>query len=128
MNYIIVDPEDKSSSELKNILDSYKILGIHGKVKTFEAVTDSIQKEKPDLAFIRMKNIHLNVYKLISEIKEKSPFSKVIFMSDHELDAVEAFEYDADGFLLIPFDEKQIRHMMMSSLDKHEAGENISKT
>lgn len=38
-----------------------------------------------------------------SEIKERDPLSKIIFVSRQRESAVEAFEHEADGFLLTPF-------------------------
>lgn len=117
MNYIIADSEDKSGVELKKILDFYGVLVFHGRFTTFEVAADSIRRDPPDIAFIRIGNAKLNAFKLVSEIKEKAPFSKVIFMSSHAEDAVQAFEYNGDGFLLIPYDEEKIRHTLMRCIE-----------
>lgn len=45
-------------------------------------------------------------------------YSKVIFMSRQRENAVEAFECEADGFLLIPFSKKKICQLLQQNIEK----------
>ena len=114
MTYIIVDPEDESRIELKSILDRFELLAFHGSFTTYEAASNGTRYEPTDIAFIKMGEAQLNAFRLAYELREQPPLLKAVFISSHKEDAVEAFEYGADGFVHIPFDEKKIRHMLKS--------------
>jgi two-component SAPR family response regulator len=116
MKYIIADPDEKSGNDLKRILDEYKILDFKGCFKIFEIAEKSIRKENPDIVFIRIDKIELNAFKLANLIRELNPFSKIIFTSSQAEYAVEAFECEANGFLLIPFNDEKIRNFMVRIL------------
>lgn len=112
MNYIIADPDLQSGMELMNILGDYDMLDFQGNFTTFKAAENFICEEAPDIAFIWMGQVEINAFKLASELKERKPFSKVVFISNQREKAVEAFEYEVDGFLLKPFNKKKIRLLL----------------
>lgn len=112
MKYIIADPDLQSGMELMNILESYEMLFFLGNFTTFEAAENFICEEVPDIAFIWMGKLKLNAFKLANEIKEREPFSKVIFISNQKESAVEAFEYEVDGFLLKPYNRKKVKLLL----------------
>lgn len=111
MKYIIADPDKDSSGDLKRILDENKILVFQGSFTTLKAAEAYIRGEPPDIAFIRLGNAELNAFCLTGEIKRQNPLTKVIFFGSHKENAVEAFEYEVNGFLLEPFDKKKVRQM-----------------
>lgn len=115
MKYIIADPYTQNGIELKKILDGYEILDFQGTYTTFHAVENYILKHPPDLAFIWLGKAELNAFKLASAIRERNPLSKVIFISSQRESAVEAFEYGADGFLLIPFSQKAVSKLLQQN-------------
>jgi DNA-binding LytR/AlgR family response regulator len=51
-------------------------------------------------------------------IRERNPLSKVIFISNRKENAVEAFEYEAEGFILTPFNKKKIEQLLLNNLIK----------
>jgi two-component SAPR family response regulator len=116
MKYIIADPDKNSCSDLKRILDDNKMLVFQGSFTTLKAAENSIRKEPPDIAFIRLGKAELNAFRLASEIKERNPFSKVIFISSQKENAIEAFEHEADGFILIPFNKKKIDQWLQQNI------------
>ncbi|MCB2299137.1 LytR/AlgR family response regulator transcription factor [Clostridium tagluense] len=120
MKYIIADPDEKSGNDLRNILDGYKKLDFKGRFKSLEIAEKSIEKERPDIAFIRIDKIELNAFKLANLIRELNPFSKIIFTSSQAEYALEAFECGVDGFLLIPFHDEKIRNFMVRSFEKRK--------
>jgi two-component system response regulator AlgR len=120
MKYIIADPDKNSGSDLKRILDDNKILVFQGSFTTLKAAENSIRKEPPDIAFIRLGKAELNAFRLAGVIKERNPFSKVIFISSQKENAVEAFEHEADGFLLIPFNQKKINQLLQQNIGTEE--------
>ena len=112
VKYIIAEPDEQSSIELKNILDCYEILDFKGSFTSLEATENSISGEPPDIAFIRIGKAELNAFKLSTTIRVLNSLSRVIFISSYDTYAVEAFEYEADGFLLVPFDKEKTEHLL----------------
>lgn len=118
MNYIIADPDEQSSIDLKKILDEYEMLDFHGSFTTLEAAENNIRREPSDIVFIRMGNVELNAFKLASVIRKLNLFSKVIFFSNQVAYAVDAFECAANGFLLLPFDGEKIKNLLLRSIEE----------
>lgn len=124
MKYIIADPKKQNGIDLKEILDGYEMLDFQGSFTTLEAIVTSIPPALPDLAFIRIGEAELNAFKLVSTFRGRDPFPKVILMSSHEEYAVEAFEWEADGFLLLPFSKEKIMHLLLRVFEKKRIKEN----
>jgi len=115
---MIAEPKEKSSLELKRIMDVYEKLNFRGSFTTYETAKKSICEEPPDFVFIRMGTAGLNAYELLHEIREQKLFTKVVFVSNHEEDAVDAFECEADGFLLTPVNRGKLEHLLLGFIDK----------
>lgn len=107
MNYIIADPDIENDVELRKILDDYEILDFQGSYTAFGTAEQDCLKHPPDLAFILLGKAELNAFRLADVIRERNPSSKIFFVSSQKENAVEAFEYGADGFLLTPFNKKE---------------------
>lgn len=122
MKYIIADPYIKNGIELKKILDGYEILDYQGSYSTFSDAANYSLEHPPDIAFILLGKAALNAFKLADVIRECNPLSKIIFISNQRENAVEAFEYEADGFLLIPFNKKKIGWLLQQNNGKEEKG------
>lgn len=118
MNYIIADPDIQNRMELKKLLDGYELLDFQGSYPTFSAAEHDSFEHPPDIAFIRLGKAELNAFRLAAVIRERNPLSKVVFISSQREDAVEAFEYEAAGFLLIPFSRKAIAQMLRQNTGK----------
>jgi DNA-binding LytR/AlgR family response regulator len=124
MNYIIADPDIENGVELRKILDDYEILDFQGSYTAVGAVEQACLKHPPDLAFILLGKAELNAFRLAGAIRERNPSSKIIFISSRKETAVEAFEYEADGFLLTPFNKKKIEQLLQQKIgnDKYKKG------
>ena len=118
MNYIIVDPDMQNGIELKKIIDSYEILDFQGFYTTLKTAEDCIDEHPPDIAFICLGKVELNAFRLTCLMRLRNPLSKVIFISSLKENAVEAFEYEADGFLLTPFSKKKIGNLLLQYMKK----------
>ncbi len=118
MKYIIVDPDMKNAIELKKILDSYEVLDFKGSYTKFSTAENCILEYPPDIVFIWLGKAELNAFRLANVVRKHNLFSKVIFISSEKQNAVEAFEYEADGFLLIPFTEKKIEQILQQNFER----------
>lgn len=113
MKYIIADPDMQSSNELKKILDDYEILDFQASYTTFRAAENCILEHPPDIVFISLGKAELNAFRLAGVIRDHNPFSKVVLIGSQKENAIEAFEYEADGFSLMPFDKKKIERLLL---------------
>lgn len=118
MKYIIADPEIQNGIELKKILDGFEILDFQGSFITFGAAEYYSLEHPPDIIFIWLGKAGLNAFRLAGVVRERNPLSKVIFISSQRENAVEAFEYGADGFLLMPFSKKKIGQLLQQNIKK----------
>ena len=127
MKYIIADPDRQNGIALKKLLDGCDRLDFQGSYTTFGATEKDSLEHPPDIAFIRLGKAELNAFRLAEAIRERNPLAKVVFISSQREDAVEAFEYEAAGFLLIPFSKKKIGLLLQQNIggkemDKFEHG------
>lgn len=116
MKYIIADTDEKNCINLKKILDDYAMLDFQGSFTTLQTAENSIREAPPDMAFIRMGRAELNAFKLATVIRGLSPPAKVFFLSSQISYAVEAFEWEADGFLLLPLGAEKIKKLLLRSI------------
>lgn len=123
MKYIIADPDDHNSCALKSILAANKAFVFRGSFTTVQAAEACIREEPVDIAFIRLDKAALNAFRLAGELRSQNRLAKVIFVGRQKEGAVEAFEYEADGFLLMPFDEKRIGQQIQQIIRKERTDE-----
>lgn len=102
MTYIIADPDIQSGIELKKLLDGSAVLDFQGIYTTLAAAEEDILDHPPDVAFICSEKAALNAFRLAGKIKERNSVSKIVFIGACKENAVDAFEQEADGFLLLP--------------------------
>lgn len=113
MKYIIANPNELDGINLKKLIDAYEMLDFMGRFNTLKEAEEIIREEPPDIAFIRVGKAELDAYKLINELRELNPLVKIIFLSSHAEHAVEAFEYEAFGFLMLPIVKEKIDHILL---------------
>ena len=118
MKYIIADPDLQNGIELKKILDDYNMLDFQGNYPTFSTAELDVLEHPPDIAFIRLGKAELNAYRLAAVIRERNPLANIIFFSGQKENAVEAFESEAAGFLLMPFSKKKIGQLLRRNICK----------
>lgn len=120
MKYIIVDPDKRTGAELNKLLDSYETLDFQGNFTSSIVAEVCIIVEPPDVAFLRLGVAGLNAFKLAGEIEEINPCAKIIFVSGQSESAVEAFEFEADGFLLTPFNKMKIEQLIQQNIGNNK--------
>ncbi len=108
VKYIVADPDQETKDQLVSLLEKHKELDYRGNLSPPELVRNRINQNPPDLAFIRMGHPELNALRVARFLREINPAVKVIFFGRLRTDAVEAYEYEGCGFLMIPFEEEKI--------------------
>lgn len=91
---------------------------IQGSYTTFIVAEKDCLERPPDIAFIVLGRAELNAIRLAGEIRDRNLSVKIIFVSNRKENAIEAFEYGANGFLLTPFDKKKIRKLMQQNIEQ----------
>lgn len=112
VKYMIVEPNKRISNDLKKILDDYEILDFKGSFTTFKEAENCIRCEPPDVVFIRVGTVELNAFQLSCVVRGLNLFSKVVFFSNQPEYAVDAFAWEAYGFLVLPFDRRKIENLL----------------
>ena len=112
MTYIIADPDMQSGIELKKILDGSTALEFQGIYTTLAAAEEDIFDHPPDVAFICSDKAALNAFRLAEKIRQRSPVSKIVLIGTCKENAVDAFEQEADGFLLLPLTKAAVSRLL----------------
>ena len=118
MTYLIAVPEQSIADDLKSILDGNEAMAFRGSFSTLREAEAFILTEPTDMAFIRFGTAALNAVRLTGEIRMRNPRSRIVFIGSKEENAVEAFEYGADGFLLLPLSRVKIIQMISRTIKK----------
>lgn len=112
MTYIIAAADQSSGEKLAKLLEGDITLIPQGCFTTYKAAAACIRERPPDIAFIWLNAAELNAFRLARELRNISPRSKVIFVGSRKENAVEAFECEADGFILFPCDKRKIDRLL----------------
>lgn len=112
MKYIIADPDQETKEQLVSLLEKHKELDYRGNLSPPEIVRNRINQNPPDLAFIRMGHPELNAFRVARFLREINPAVKVVFVGGGETDAVEAFDYEGDGFVRFPFERGKVEQLI----------------
>ncbi len=110
---MIADPERVICDQLVALLKDHQEMDFRGCLSPPELVKCRINQFPPDLAFIRMGHPELSALGMVRFLRRINPEVKVVFIGGGETDAVEAFDYEGDGFLLLPFDEGAIARILL---------------
>jgi len=116
MKYIIVDTDEQNKIELQSILDNYQLMDFMGSYNTIEDDQEAILNDPPDIIFIREGKAAANSENLVSELRKTNQQTIVLFVGTNETDTLEAFKCEADGFILIPFDNYKILQILLRSI------------
>lgn len=101
---------DSGGSGLENILTwlsekpSVKEVRL---IKSSEQFLEKIEREQPDLVFIRLGNIDIPGLGIGMLIKTMYRDIRIIFVSEEKEYALEAYEIGAYGYLLSPIEKKK---------------------
>ena len=105
---IIVDDEENTIEELKDILESFGNIEIIAcETNPFKAL-EIIEDNKIDVAFLDIDMPGINGITLSEKIKTISPNIEIIFITAYNQYAIEAFEVDAIDYVLKPIRKERI--------------------
>lgn len=106
MKILIVDDEIPARNRIKKLLSSREDITEIEESESGESAISSIQDFKPDLVFLDINLKDMTGFDVLSNITvEKKPI--VIFVTAHDDQALEAFNFEAFDFLLKPYKEER---------------------
>ena len=107
---ITVSVDDKIASA-RLISDMMKKLdpdGTHEEEKDPEKALESIVRLHPDIVWLDIEMSGMNGLELAAEIKKKSPFTNIVFVTGHPEYAIDGFSLHVSGFVLKPVTEAKL--------------------
>ena len=107
-DYMIADCNKKRCSALQKKINLYRSVNCVGSFGKEVELLEKTWLEHPDLVLVYAGDLKLNAYSVLKRIKEVTPEVKVVFYSEQNDYAMDAYEKGADYFLPLPADDIQI--------------------
>lgn len=115
---IIVDDEALSVSVIETYLKAFPDIGLIGKFTKSRQAVDKIALLKPDLLFLDVQMPVMNGFQLLQALEGRhDPY--VIFTTAFDQYAIQAFEVNAVGYLLKPFDQEKFNNALHRFLERY---------
>jgi DNA-binding LytR/AlgR family response regulator len=112
LRVLIVDDEPPARAEMRYMLEK---IGEVSAVDDAETAIDALarlQESRYDLVLLDIRMPGLSGLEAVKVIKRANPRPHVVFVTAYEEHAVEAFEVEADDYLLKPVSERRLRRAM----------------
>ena len=112
MRILIVDDEPPARAEMRYMLEK---IGEASEVDDAETAIDALarlQDSRYDLVLLDIRMPGLSGLDAVKVISRAKPRPHVVFVTAYEEHAVQAFEVEADDYLLKPVSERRLRHAL----------------
>lgn len=120
MTAVIVDDESLSISVIETYLKAFPEISLVGKFTKSGQAVDKIIALQPDLLFLDVQMPVMNGFELLEAIEgEYNPY--VIFTTAFDQYAIKAFEVNAIGYLLKPFDAGKFNNALNKFLLRYNS-------
>lgn len=106
---VIIDDEYYSIEGLRTELE---LLGGIDVIATYEncnELLNNIERLKPNIVFLDIEMPEMNGLVLFNKILDKSPYTKIVFVTAYSNFAVEAFELNAADYLIKPVQTERLK-------------------
>jgi len=101
MNCVILSPNEKSRKAIENVIGKNNMLNVLISVPHINQAKDVLSNHKKiDIVFIEIDKPGMDGWHLLDNLNYKKPYK--IFLSTKKELAVEAFNYEAVDFILLP--------------------------
>lgn len=107
---ITISVDDKIAAA-RMIADMMKKLdpdGVHKEEKDPERALEMIEELHPDIVWLDIEMSVMNGLELAAQIKKRSPFTNIVFVTGHPEYAMDGFSLHASGFVLKPVTEAKL--------------------
>jgi len=104
-NYMIADSDKKRCLSLQKKINLYRRANCVGSFGKEVELLKKTWLELPEVVLVYAGDLKLNAYSVLKRIKEVTPEIKVVFYSEENHYALDAYEKGADYFLPLPVDD-----------------------
>lgn len=128
---IIADDEAPARKKMQRLLGKFEELEIIFVAENGLEALESIQKQKPDIAFLDIEMPGLNGIEVAENLGDIA--THIVFATAYNEHAIKAFELNAIDYLLKPFNEERLSTTIQKILAgpkgelKHDQSEKIEK-
>lgn len=106
---IIIDDEYYSIEGLKIELELFGGVDVIATYESCITALNDIESLKPDIAFLDIEMPEMNGLVMFNKILDKSPATKIVFVTAYTDFAVEAFELNAADYLIKPVQTERLK-------------------
>lgn len=104
-DYMIADCDKKRCLSLQKKINLYRRANCVGSFGKEVELLEKTWLELPEVVLVYAGDLKLNAYSVLKRIKEVTPEIKVVFYSEQNDYALDAYEKGADYFLALPADD-----------------------
>ena len=112
MRILIVDDEPPARAEMRYMLEKIGEAGDVDDAETAIDVLARLQDSRYDLVLLDIRMPGLSGLDAVKVINRANPRPHIVFVTAYEEHAVQAFEVEADDYLLKPVSERRLRHTL----------------
>lgn len=124
---LIVDDEPAARAELRYLLESIAKIKVVGEATTAEEAYELLTNIEYDVVFLDVRMPGLSGTELARKIYELPKKPAIVFVSAYSEHAIEAFEVEADDYLVKPVSEERILKTV-EKLERKRLKEQIPET
>lgn len=108
IDYMIADSDKKRCSAIRKKIDIYRSVHCKGSFANERELLERTWLEQPEVVLLYVGDGGLNAFSALKRIKEITPEVNVVFYSDKNDYAMDAYNKGADYFLPLPVDDIKI--------------------
>jgi DNA-binding LytR/AlgR family response regulator len=112
MRVLIVDDEPPARAEMRYMLEKIGEMGVVDDAETAIDALARLQESRYDLVLLDIRMPGLSGLDAVKVINRANPRPHLVFVTAYEEHAVEAFEVEADDYLLKPVSERRLRRAL----------------
>lgn len=117
---LVIEDDKEAIEVIKTVVIDFSEIIIHEVSEDQEAVLDQILKNKPQVVFINLESVKINLLKLLLEINQYSENTpSFIGLSTSKEKAFDCYQLDFSDFLLKPLKELAVRKSLSKYVKKH---------
>jgi two-component system LytT family response regulator len=117
---LIVDDEPAARSELRYLLEAAGNIRVIGEASNAEEAFELISQVPYDVIFLDIRMPGLSGTELARKLSQPKERPFIVFVTAYSEHAVEAFEVDADDYLVKPVSEERLQKTIEKIQRKHE--------
>ena len=101
----VVDDEAPARRKIIRFLKAQSDIEIAGEARNGKEAVMAIAKSNPDLVFLDVQMPGMDGFEVVEALAQQGDVPEIVFVTAHDQHALHAFEVNALGYLLKPFDE-----------------------